>query len=75
MTENAFSIFLSGFVEPIHVKLTYEAVNFLVAEVLGEYYLLELSDVLDDELLAASSPIYDLPEFLILSKINTTLKI
>lgn len=56
MAKYAFGVVLAAFVEPIHIELTYEAVYFLMPEVLRQDYLLKFVDVLDDELLARVPP-------------------
>ena len=66
MAENTFGVISSTFVKAIHVKLPYKGVHFAVTEVFGEYYLLELIGILNDEFSAIDSPIYDLANLLIL---------
>lgn len=75
MAEHTLGVIRPAFVEPVHVELTYERVHFVVAEVLGQYYLLELGDILDDELCARGSPICNLGEIFILHPTTSTLSI
>jgi hypothetical protein len=76
MAENAFGVVCAGLMEAIHVELSYEAVDFIVAEVSREDDLLELVDVFDDELATGGSPVDDLAElFLVLTRIDLTFRI
>lgn len=61
--------------EAIHVKLAYEAVDFIVAEIAGEDDLLELVDILDDELDSGWCPVCDFIELFVLGKKTCTFNI
>lgn len=52
MTEHAFGVICSTFVETVHVELADKRVHFGVSEVSGQDDGLELVDVLDDKLRA-----------------------
>jgi hypothetical protein len=47
--EDALVLFISNFVEVIHVELSDERTEVAVSEVDGQNFLLELLDVLDGE--------------------------
>ncbi len=50
MPEGAFEVVMFDLVEAIHVELPHETVNFVVAEVVWQHYLLELGNILYNEL-------------------------
>lgn len=66
VAEDALAVIGAGLVEAVHVELPDERVHFVVAEVAGQYDLLELVDVLDHELRPIARPKNYLPELLLL---------
>lgn len=50
VTEYTFGVVSAGLVEAIHVELSNEAINFVVAEVTWQYHLLKFSHIFDHEL-------------------------
>lgn len=61
--------------EAIHVELSYEAVDFIVAEIAGKDDLLELVDILDDEFDSRWRPVCDFIELFVLGKKTCTFNI
>lgn len=66
MAEHTFGVVCATLMKAVHVELSDEGIHFAVAEVLGEHYLLELVDVLDDEFAAVGRPVDYFGELLIL---------
>jgi hypothetical protein len=62
-------------VKAVHVELSDETVDFLMAEELRQHDLLEFVNVLDDELLARKAPVDDFGVLIILSSGWSTLRI
>lgn len=75
MAEHALGVVCTGLMETVHVQLSDEAVDLVVAEVAREDNLLELVDVFDDELNARWRPVCDFIELFVLGKITCTFKI
>lgn len=61
--------------EAVHVELSYEAVDFIVAEIAREDDLLELVDILDDKFDSGWCPVCDFIELFVLGKKNCTFNI
>lgn len=59
VAEDVFGGFFSGFVKPIHIELSDEAINIAMSEILGEDGLLELVDVFDAEFFSVWHPADD----------------
>ena len=59
MFKNGDLLFLSNFVEVIHVELADEGGKFAVLEIFGEYLLHKLLLVLDDEAVAFIRPLHN----------------
>ena len=60
MTEDVLGGFFAGFVKPIHVQLSDEAVDVAMPEILGEDDFLELVDIFDGKFLSIVHPADDL---------------
>lgn len=50
MTKDTFRVICTGLMKAIHVKLSNEAVDFVMPEISRQNNLLKLVDILDDEL-------------------------
>lgn len=70
MHEGALERGMFDFVEAIHVELSDEAVDLVVAEVFRQDKLLQFGTVTYDKLCAISGPMYDLMILLVLIKIK-----
>ena len=58
MFESTLEVVVFHFVETVHVELSNKAIDFLMSEVSGKDYLLELDNIFDNELKAIAGPVY-----------------
>lgn len=65
--EGGFEVVMFGFVEAVHIELSYKAVNFVMPEVFWQYDFLKFGDVFDGELKATIGPVDD---FVIVSNLQ-----
>lgn len=75
MFESAFEVIVFDFMEAIHVKLSDEAVDFIMAKEAREDKFFKFIDISNDELPSCGAPVNDLTVLLHLNNFIFTPKI